>query len=130
MALAVNNLKTITRMIIEIRDLRIYSHHGCYAEERQVGALFMIDADLDVDASLPARTDDVKDALNYVEACEVIAHVMRTPHHLLESLATDVIADLKARFSSKGLKGGMLRIAKMAPPIGLELNRVAVKVDF
>lgn len=42
----------------------------------------------------------------------------------------DVIAELKVRFTSKGLKGGMLRIAKMAPPIGLELNRVAVKVDF
>ncbi len=117
-------------MIIEIRDLRIYSHHGCYAEERQVGAQFVIDADLDVDASIPARTDDVMDALNYVEACEAIALVMRTPHHLLESLVADVVADLKARFSSKGLKGGMVRIAKVAPPIGLELKSVAVKANF
>ncbi len=117
-------------MIIEIRGLSIYSHHGCYAEERQVGARFVIDADLNVDASVPSQTDDVKDALNYVEACEAIALVLRTPHHLLESLADDVIAELKTRFVSKGLKGGMLRIAKMAPPIGLELERVAVRVDF
>lgn len=117
-------------MTIEIRGLRLYSHHGCYAEERRVGTTFLVDADLRVDAGAPARTDDVADALNYVAACETIARVMATEHHLLEALVADAARALRDEFGVKGLKGGWLRIAKLAPPIGLQLESVAVKADI
>lgn len=117
-------------MTIEIRDLRIYSHHGCYEEERRVGTTFSVDADLTVDASRPSETDDVRDALNYVEACDTIAEIMGREHHLLESLGTDIAKELRLRFADKGLKGGWLRIAKLNPPIGLQMASVAVKVNL
>lgn len=117
-------------MTIEVRGLKIYSHHGCYEEERRVGTNFTIDADLVIDGSRPAETDNVADALNYVEVCETMAEIMKTPHHLLESLADEMAREIKGKFASRGLKGGWLRIAKMAPPIGLQLESVAVKVKL
>ncbi len=118
------------KMTIEIRGLRIYSHHGCYEEERRVGTTFVIDADLEVDATRPASTDDVADALNYVEACEAIAGVMRREHHLLEALAADMAEVLRSGFASKGLAGGWVKISKLSPPIGMEMASVAVKADI
>lgn len=117
-------------MTIEIRGLRLYSHHGCYAEERRVGTTFIVDADLKVDTTTPAETDDVRDALNYVAACETIARVMGKEHHLLESLVREAISALRREFSAKGLKGGWLRIAKVAPPIGMELGTVALRGEI
>lgn len=117
-------------MTIEIRGLKLYSHHGCYAEERRVGTNFLIDADLRVDTTLPSQTDNVADALNYVAACETIKRVMGTEHHLLESLVNDVAKALRDEFADKGLKGGWIKIAKLAPPIGLELGSVALKAEI
>lgn len=117
-------------MTIEIRGLRLYSHHGCYAEERRVGTTFVVDADLRIDASKPAKTDDVGDALNYVAACETIARVMSKEHHLLESLVSEATEALRREFGSKGLTGGWLRIAKVAPPIGMELGTVALRGEI
>lgn len=117
-------------MTIEIRGLKLYSHHGCYAEERRVGTNFLVDADLRVDATTPARTDNVADALNYVAACQTIKRVLSTEHHLLESLVTDVADALRQEFAPKGLRGGWVRIAKLAPPIGLELGSVALKAEI
>ncbi len=115
---------------IEIRGLRIYSHHGCYEEERQVGTNFIIDADLEVDVTKAARTDNVTDALNYVDVCQTIAEVMKEPHHLLESLVADTIVSFRERYAHKGLLGGWLKISKVNPPIGLELDAVGVKSHF
>lgn len=117
-------------MTIEIRGLKLYSHHGCYAEERRVGTTFIVDADLRVDTTKPAETDDVGDALNYVAACETIARVMGKEHRLLESLVSDAIRALRQEFSGKGLTGGWLRIAKVAPPIGMELGAVALRGEI
>lgn len=117
-------------MTIEIRGLRLYSHHGCYAEERRVGTTFVIDADLRVEASKPAQTDNVCDALNYVAACEAITRVMSKEHHLLESLVSETAETLRREFGDKGLKGGWIRIAKIAPPIGMELASVALRAEI
>ena len=72
----------------------------------------------------------MRDALNYVAACETIALVMGKEHHLLESLVREAISALRREFSDKGLKGGWLRIAKVAPPIGMELGTVALRGEI
>ena len=123
-----NNL--IMKTTIEIRGLRIYSHHGCYEEERRVGTNFIIDADLEVDATRAVHTDNVDDALNYVDVCQTIAEVMKEPHHILEALVADTIVFFRERYAHKGLIGGWLRISKVNPPIGLELDSVGVKTFF
>lgn len=115
---------------IELRDLEIYAHHGCYAEEQAVGTRFVIDADLEIDASRPSESDNVADALNYVEACELIAEIMSQPRHLLETVTQDIVSQLRQRFASKGLRGGWVRVRKIAPPIGLQMGSVGVKMEI
>lgn len=116
--------------VIELRGLRLYSHHGCYAEERRVGCWFELDLDLSVECSAAAQSDDVADALNYVEVCQLAAATMQREHHLLEALARDLGLALRQRFEGRGLRGGTLWLRKLAPPVGLELRSVGIKYEF
>ena len=115
---------------IELRNLRIYAYHGCFEEEQVVGNNFIVDADLLIDASLPAQTDSVSDSLNYVGACETIRDVMSRPRHLLETVVADLVSELHARHDAQGLLGGWVRVRKMAPPIGVPMESVGVKMDL
>ena len=117
-----------SRGVIELSGLEIYAYHGCYAEEQTVGNRFIVDAELGADTELAADTDDVRNALNYVEVCEVIAAVMGRKHHLLESLVADIVDELHCRFDSRGLKDGWVRVRKMAPPVGMKMDSVGVKM--
>lgn len=118
------------QMTIELRNIEVYARHGCYAEEQKVGGRFIVDADLVVDASRPAASDNVADALNYVEACRLIADVMATPHHLLESLVAELTRRLEEQFIPSGLAGGWVKVRKIAPPIGVQIESVALKAEI
>lgn len=117
-------------MTIELRDVEIYARHGCYREEQLVGGRFVVDADLVVDGARPSATDDVRAAVNYVAVCRLIDEEMARPHHLLESLVANLAQALTARFGPEGLKGGWIRVRKMAPPIGMQVESVGVRLDF
>lgn len=117
-------------MTIELRNIKLYAFHGCYAEEQLVGNHFIVDADLEVDAACAISTDQVTDALNYVEACQAMQQVMAQPCHLLESVVANITAELRNRFASKGLCGGWVRVRKMAPPIGMDIESVGVKAQI
>lgn len=115
-------------MTIELRGLEVYAHHGCYAEERTVGGRFVVDADLVVESDAVAATDDVSTTLNYVSACRLIAEVMSLPRNTLEALAADIARHMEERFAGRGLRGGWVSVRKFAPPIGLQVESVGVRV--
>ncbi len=117
-------------MTIELRNISIYARHGCYDEERIVGGQFIVDADIRIDATRPAKSDDIHHALNYVDVCLVIKQVMDTPHHLLESLVEDITHQLRQQFTNQGLLGGWVRVRKIAPPIGVEIESVGVRGEI
>ncbi|MBQ3634657.1 MAG: dihydroneopterin aldolase [Bacteroidales bacterium] len=115
---------------IEIRNLEIYARHGCFAEEQVVGNQFIVDADLRVDAARPAESDDIADALNYVGVVEVVREEMAKPSHLLEHVVGRIVARLRAEYGSAGLEGGWVRVRKMAPPVGVRMESVGVKMEI
>lgn len=117
-------------MTIELRNISIYARHGCYDEERIVGGRFIVDADIRIDATLPAKSDGIDHALNYVDICHVIKQVMDIPHHLLESLVEDITSQIRQQFTTQGLLGGWVRVRKIAPPIGMEIESVGVRGEI
>ncbi len=115
---------------IELRELELYAYHGCFAEEQVVGNYFIVDADIEVDATRCAKTDNVADALNYVNVCTLIRSEMSKPQHLLESVAANIVAHMHEEFDAQGLCGGWIRIRKMSPPVGVKLASVAVRMSL
>ena len=115
---------------IIIDNLQIYTHIGCYAEERRVGTWLTFSARLVTDISKPSATDDVADALNYVEVCEVVKEEAQHEAHLIENVAARIAQRLRNEFTTKGLQRGTITISKPHPPIGMQIESVAIEVEI
>ena len=87
--------------IIEIEDMEFYAFHGCFEAEKVVGNKFIVQARLETDCSLPAKTDKIEDALNYQTVYDRISEQMKIPSSLLEHVCNRILDVLFAEFSNQ-----------------------------
>jgi dihydroneopterin aldolase len=102
---------------VEIRDVRVFGHHGVHEEERERGQEFHFDVELDV--GVRGRSDRLEDAVDYVEVARVVQAVSDARQYaLLEALASAVVDELERRFSPERVR---VRVRKPeVRPAGLE----------
>ncbi len=115
---------------IDLESIRLYAYHGCFAEEQKVGNWYEVNISLDVDCQRAAQSDDIADALNYVEVYRLVVDEMTIKSHLLENVAMRICQRLRTRFAAQGLLGGSVRVAKLAPPVGGEMRAISVKMTI
>ena len=86
--------------VIRITGLRVRGYHGVFDFERQDGQDFLIDADLELDASTASDTDSLDHTVNYAEVVATIAAIVEgDPVDLIETLATRIGHDVLSRFA-------------------------------
>ncbi len=77
---------------IVLTGLRVYGFHGVYPHERRHGQDFVVDAEIEMDLSPAAASDDVSDTLHYGELATALASIVGgEPVNLLETLAVRLI---------------------------------------
>lgn len=111
--------------LIELQDMEFYAYHGCFDAEKKVGNHFVVNLWLEYDASKPAETDNIKDALNYQTAYEVVEAQMKITSSLLENVCKRILDALFDTFPDM-LVSAQVDISKMAPPIGAKMKAVTV----
>ena len=110
---------------VELRDLRIFGHHGVHAEEKANGQDFLFDIDLVVGDR--GASDRLEDAVDYRAVASTVKELSdaRT-YDLLEALATAIADELLRRF---GAERAVVRVTKPAVrPAGLD-GTVSVSVS-
>ena len=113
---------------IIIEQMEFYAFHGHYREEQIVGNRFLVDLELETDLTIPADTDQLKDAVNYQQAYQIIKQEMkRKKSNLLENIGKRMLDALYKEM--KGIKKITLRIRKMYPPMGGPINSVGVTMS-
>jgi dihydroneopterin aldolase len=110
--------------LIELQDMEFYAYHGCFAAEKKVGGRFTVNLWLEYDASQPAETDNIKDALNYQTAYEVVEKQMKITSSLLENVCKRILDALFDEFPQ--LLTAQVDVSKMAPPMGGKMKAVTV----
>lgn len=110
---------------IIIEAMEFYAFHGHYKEEQIVGNRFLVDLELEADMTLPAKSDQLEDAVNYQVAYKLIKEEMkRKKSNLLENIAKRILDSLEENL--KGVKSVTIRIRKMNPPMGGPIKSVSV----
>jgi len=110
---------------IELRGLELFGHHGVSEEERERGQLFLYDVELEVGER--GATDRIDDAVDYRRVAAAVREVAERPHHLLESLATELAETLVARFP---VERARVRVRKPeVRPSGIDLEFAAVTAE-
>ena len=102
---------------VEVRDLRVFGHHGVHEEERERGQDFLLDVELEVGER--GTSDRLEDAVDYVEVARAVQEVSDGRQYaLLEALASAVADELERRFAPERLR---VRVGKPeVRPAGLE----------
>ena len=115
------------KSIIEIEGMEFFAYHGCFEAEQIVGNKFTVYACLHYDAEQAAQTDDIRDALSYQAAYEIIACEMKKRSHLLEHVAQRILEAFDKAFPQ--LNYACIKISKMNPPLGGKIGCTSVTLE-
>ena len=110
--------------LIQIEGMEFYSFHGHFKEEQIVGNKFVVDLMIETEMEKPMESDNLKDALNYQMAYEIVKLQMEQKSHLLEHIAGRIVDALYAEM--EGIKKATVKVSKMNPPIGGKIKSVSV----
>jgi 7,8-dihydroneopterin aldolase/epimerase/oxygenase len=114
--------------LIQIEGMEFYAYHGHYDEERVVGNRFLLDISIETDTRPAEKSDNIADALNYQHVYALIKEEMELKKsHLLEHIGRRIIDRLRAEI--KGINRIRVKIKKMHPPMGGQINCVSVTIS-
>jgi dihydroneopterin aldolase len=116
----------IKRGVVRIRNLEFQGKHGASAAERKSARRFQVDVDLEFDVARAVASDRLADTLDYDHACRMLVEIGTAhPHHLLESVAGEMLDALKARWPSSRVE---LEVRKLHPPCPGNPSYTAVRL--
>ena len=113
--------------IIRIKKATFYAYHGVLSEEQSVGGKFEADVDIYTDFSIAAKSDSLKQTIDYDKAYKYIYQMaLEQKYYLIETLAIKIADELLKKFSN--IKKVAVRIRKNNPPLGGVVDCVEVEV--
>ena len=73
---------------LAVRGIEAFGHHGVLVQERRDGQVFLVDLELSLDTREAARSDDLRDTVDYGSLVAKVKTVMESdPVDLIETLA-------------------------------------------
>lgn len=110
--------------LIQIEGMEFYAYHGHFEEERIVGNRFLIDIAIKTNTQKAEVSDKIDTALNYQKVYKIIKEEMQKKSHLLEHIAKRILDALYDNFAR--IEEIKLKVSKMHPPMGGQIDRVSV----
>lgn len=114
--------------IIRLENMEFYAYHGCFSEEATIGTYFRVDVVFETDTVVAEATDNIEDAVNYLEVYQRIKYEMETPSHLLEVITKRIGNALLDTFPK--IDKVKVKTSKLNPPLGGKLAAVSVENEF
>jgi len=112
--------------MISIEGMEFYAFHGCTSDEKKVGIYFEVDVHIVCDLSLPAISDNIKDALNYQTVYQLVSKEMQQTSNLLEHVGQRIKHSILDHFPDA--EEVSVKISKMNPPLGGKVKKVSIVV--
>ncbi|MEL6252048.1 MAG: dihydroneopterin aldolase [Bacteroidota bacterium] len=99
--------------VIAIEEIEVHAYHGVYEEERKRGTTFQVDVYMETDTRNAAKTDQLKDTLDYFSIYNLVLEILEVPSNLLEHLCEKIGSKILDDFSS--VKSVKVRVSKLKP---------------
>ena len=99
---------------------------GVTPEERRTHQRLSIDVEMTTDTAHPAKTDSLKDAIDYARVAATVAEVCRVKdYHLIETVAERIAAAVLSQYPLSEVRVLVRKISPVAEP---RVNHVAVEI--
>lgn len=113
--------------IIKIRNIKLYAYHGCLDEEGKIGSEYRVDLCVKTDLTKSAKTDDLKDTVDYVHLNKIVKQEMAIRSKLLETVAHKILERIISEITI--VKKATVEVSKVNPPIGGNVALVTIKMS-
>ena len=111
---------------ITLTGLRVRGFHGVFEHERREGQVFVIDAELELDLTRAAASDDLAETVDYGALAGALADIVAgEPVDLIETLADRLVA---ACLADPRVAAATVTVHKPNAPITLAFEDVAVTI--
>lgn len=115
------------KIIIELENMKFYAYHGHYEVEQKVGNHFLVSLLAETEMRTALQSDRLRDAVDYQQIYALVLREMEIPSHLLEHVAERILSSLLSEV--KGINSARVKISKMNPPMGGEIEKVSVTLE-
>ena len=115
------------KIIIELENMKFYAYHGHFEIEQKVGNHFLVNLLVETGAMAAAHSDRLRDALDYQRLYQLVKGEMEVPSHLLEHVANRIADKISVEFPA--VQRMKVKISKMNPPMGGEMQQVSVTLE-
>ena len=113
--------------IIEIEGMKFYAFHGHFEAEQIVGNHFIVDLQIRTNCSNAAESDLLSDAFDYQIACRIVQEEMQIKSRLLENVAGRILNRFYRECQT--IEYLKVKISKLNPPMGGEIDKVSVTLE-
>jgi dihydroneopterin aldolase len=112
-------------MWIRLKNIQVYAYHGAHAHEREHGARFEIDVELEAALDKAVKSDELADTIDYIEIQKIVVAASTAKRfNLLESLADEIATQLLAVFLASE---AIVRVRKPGVSAGVVLDTVEIE---
>jgi dihydroneopterin aldolase len=112
--------------VIRLHNAVFYAYHGVQSDEQNLGGKFEIDVDLYCNLSTAARSDSLRQTVDYERLYDCIHQiVVKKKYFLIEALAGSIAGGILKSF--KKVKGVVVRVRKPSAPIKGVVDYVEVE---
>lgn len=111
---------------INIEGINLYAYHGCLEEEAKIGGNYIVDVFLVCDFTEAAKTDDLTKTVDYCTVYEIAKTEMAIRSKLIEQVCQRIYDKIKKEFPN--LISTHVKVTKLVPPIGGDVDKVSVEV--
>lgn len=113
--------------VIRLHNAVFYAYHGVLSDEQTLGGKFEVDVDLHCDLSRGARTDNLRQTVNYERVYESINKlVLGRKYYLIEALAETIADGLLREF--RKITKVVVRVRKPSAPVKGVIDYVEVEI--
>jgi len=110
--------------IVKVENIRVFSYHGCLKEETKIGSDYRVDLEIKANLQKSAKSDVLKDTVDYVFLNRIVREEMLKPTHLLETVAKRIL--IRIFKESPMVKKATVWVSKLNPPIGGDVEKVTI----
>ena len=112
--------------VIKVKNIRIYSNHGCLQEEAKIGSHYRADVEVKADLLKSAKTDKLADTVDYVHINKIVTEEVLQRSELLETVVDRILMRLLAEIPM--INEATVALSKLNPPIGGDVEAVTIEM--
>ena len=112
--------------IVKVENIRVFAYHGCLKEESKIGSDYRVDLEVKADLQESAKSDLLRDTVDYVLLNKIVREEMLKPTHLLETVAKRIL--IRILKEEQLVAKATVWVSKLNPPIGGDVEKVTIKM--